>query len=197
MRHLRFAIFYLLFAILDELRANSPPESWNLTMPIAPNLSKPRQTIGFRTAILQLVLGALLFSVGTIAIVGYINSERTLEEIRQKHFGLVSLTLSREVSRILEPAERILPELKNFTDRRSEEHTSELQSPDHLVCRLLLEKKKTAPQTANNGSLTRPLADIPTTIVIRQRNCRRTRRITRRRHKPTATRQRGETRRTR
>src|SRR5258708_30864679 len=27
---------------------------------------------------------------------------------------------------------------------RSEEHTSELQSPDHLVCRLLLEKKKSA-----------------------------------------------------
>src|SRR5438876_5650547 len=27
-------------------------------------------------------------------------------------------------------------------DRRSEEHTSELQSPVHLVCRLLLEKKK-------------------------------------------------------
>src|SRR5258708_10410205 len=28
------------------------------------------------------------------------------------------------------------------SDVRSEEHTSELQSPDHLVCRLLLEKKK-------------------------------------------------------
>src|SRR5689334_23874864 len=28
------------------------------------------------------------------------------------------------------------------TDRRSEEHTSELQSQFHLVCRLLLEKKK-------------------------------------------------------
>src|SRR5258708_24539956 len=28
------------------------------------------------------------------------------------------------------------------TSQRSEEHTSELQSPDHLVCRLLLEKKK-------------------------------------------------------
>src|SRR5258708_39022948 len=28
------------------------------------------------------------------------------------------------------------------TQARSEEHTSELQSPDHLVCRLLLEKKK-------------------------------------------------------
>src|SRR5258708_31330768 len=28
---------------------------------------------------------------------------------------------------------------------RSEEHTSELQSPDHLVCRLLLEKKNETP----------------------------------------------------
>src|SRR5258708_19804031 len=28
--------------------------------------------------------------------------------------------------------------------KRSEEHTSELQSPDHLVCRLLLEKNTTA-----------------------------------------------------
>src|SRR5258708_28694217 len=33
--------------------------------------------------------------------------------------------------------------LKRGADlKRSEEHTSELQSPDHLVCRLLLEKKK-------------------------------------------------------
>src|SRR5258708_30233719 len=29
--------------------------------------------------------------------------------------------------------------------KRSEEHTSELQSPDHLVCRLLLEKKNHDP----------------------------------------------------
>src|SRR5258708_22624952 len=32
--------------------------------------------------------------------------------------------------------------LRGAGPRRSEEHTSELQSPDHLVCRLLLEKKK-------------------------------------------------------
>src|SRR5258708_4737819 len=30
---------------------------------------------------------------------------------------------------------------RTFVAARSEEHTSELQSPDHLVCRLLLEKK--------------------------------------------------------
>src|SRR5258708_14494159 len=33
---------------------------------------------------------------------------------------------------------------------RSEEHTSELQSPDHLVCRLLLEKKKNTVHTVIN-----------------------------------------------
>src|SRR5207244_8949491 len=35
---------------------------------------------------------------------------------------------------------------------RSEEHTSELQSPDHLVCRLLLEKKTTDKQQQHPSS---------------------------------------------
>src|SRR5258708_27680631 len=38
-------------------------------------------------------------------------------------------------------ATRVEPQCRARRDR-SEEHTSELQSPDHLVCRLLLEKKK-------------------------------------------------------
>src|SRR5438552_9841261 len=37
---------------------------------------------------------------------------------------------------------------------RSEEHTSELQSPDHLVCRLLLEKKKTKQNTQSTARST-------------------------------------------
>src|SRR5205085_3310805 len=41
------------------------------------------------------------------------------------------------------PFLRTLPRQKNFGDVRSEEHTSELQSQSNLVCRLLLEKKKT------------------------------------------------------
>src|SRR5258708_8378933 len=36
----------------------------------------------------------------------------------------------------------IPPRPQSTRQTRSEEHTSELQSPDHLVCRLLLEKKK-------------------------------------------------------
>src|SRR5438552_13216508 len=36
--------------------------------------------------------------------------------------------------------------------KRSEEHTSELQSPDHLVCRLLLEKKNRHIGTSSRSS---------------------------------------------
>src|SRR2546426_5747719 len=40
----------------------------------------------------------------------------------------------------------LVPPLKvNVKNKRSEEHTSELQSPCNLVCRLLLEKKKSKP----------------------------------------------------
>src|SRR3989442_10955632 len=41
---------------------------------------------------------------------------------------------------MLDAFEEMIPKLRY---RRSEEHTSELQSRPHLVCRLLLEKKKT------------------------------------------------------
>src|SRR5258708_14966643 len=48
--------------------------------------------------------------------------------------------------------------------RRSEEHTSELQSPDHLVCRLLLEKKKKRKtetiQHIYNGVVTITLCEV-------------------------------------
>src|SRR5258708_14245540 len=51
--------------------------------------------------------------------------------------GLRQLSALR-LEQALELGQRGLPVLL----RRSEEHTSELQSPDHLVCRLLLDKKK-------------------------------------------------------
>src|SRR5690348_18103393 len=42
--------------------------------------------------------------------------------------------------------------LHSRSPRRSEEHTSELQSPVHLVCRLLLEKKKNKKVAIRIGS---------------------------------------------
>src|SRR5438876_6777083 len=50
---------------------------------------------------------------------------------------------------------------KVATGTRSEEHTSELQSPVHLVCRLLLEKKNTAPPGAPYGHAARPRGGPP------------------------------------
>src|SRR5690348_18138266 len=45
--------------------------------------------------------------------------------------------------------------------RRSEEHTSELQSPVHLVCRLLLEKKK---KNKNTNTTIRTISVTTTTV---------------------------------
>src|SRR5690606_40376392 len=66
-------------------------------------------------------------------VLGYIQSKTeltrsTIEEILSK---------SNRIEDIL-----INPQL--FLDLRSEEHTSELQSRENLVCRLLLEKKNTS-----------------------------------------------------
>src|SRR5690348_18074458 len=51
-----------------------------------------------------------------------------------------------KVSR-LRGGSRGFPCIREIPSGRSEEHTSELQSPVHLVCRLLLEKKKKKTKT--------------------------------------------------
>src|SRR5256885_7428448 len=45
---------------------------------------------------------------------------------------------------------------------RSEEHTSELQSPCNLVCRLLLEKKKKPTKTSQSSNCSSPSSRSPT-----------------------------------
>src|SRR5258708_20124972 len=79
----------------------------------------------------------------------------------------IKCVVRRDVARCQDPAARqfhlrALDLGRNFHGcvrvqvARSEEHTSELQSPDHLVCRLLLEKKK-------NNSLHHPSTTPPHT----------------------------------
>src|SRR5690348_17490286 len=61
---------------------------------------------------------------------------------RSTLFPYTTLFRSDESTPIqLQFLKRLRGEIK-FPNARSEEHTSELQSPVHLVCRLLLEKKK-------------------------------------------------------
>src|SRR3712207_7842630 len=63
-------------------------------------------------------------------------SDAVREELPASVASKVEMTVSRPNA----PAE-------SLTLARSEEHTSELQSRQYLVCRLLLEKKKTQSQT--------------------------------------------------
>src|SRR3712207_7484373 len=63
----------------------------------------------------------------------------------QLHQGLVALIRAVEMTVFVEDAQRALNDasaaLSASQQSRSEEHTSELQSRQYLVCRLLLEKK--------------------------------------------------------
>src|SRR5258708_29476375 len=52
----------------------------------------------------------------------------------------ISIVIRKAMMKIMKPLTK--RGKRNKIIIRSEEHTSELQSPDHLVCRLLLEKKK-------------------------------------------------------
>src|SRR5258708_23787994 len=60
---------------------------------------------------------------------------------------LVALATSTYIN----PAALMMKGCIVWSPPRSEEHTSELQSPDHLVCRLLLEKKKYERKKCNCG----------------------------------------------
>src|SRR2546430_7077034 len=65
--------------------------------------------------------------------------DRAHRRPRGRHRRADCLPLDRAVPRV---HRRFTPELMFARTRRSEEHTSELQSQSNLVCRLLLEKKK-------------------------------------------------------
>src|SRR5258708_12890390 len=55
---------------------------------------------------------------------------------------------TKSIEKLLQITKDELLSVHGIGEKRSEEHTSELQSPDHLVCRLLLEKKNNNhPQT--------------------------------------------------
>src|SRR5690606_41070611 len=53
-------------------------------------------------------------------------------------------SIGAEINKFVEKLAKLYPQIEiiRMDERRSEEHTSELQSRENLVCRLLLEKKK-------------------------------------------------------
>src|SRR3712207_8074926 len=67
------------------------------------------------------------------------SDERCLREDLDAYLRAVIQRHGAEAALLLYPDE---PDVQRLYDDRSEEHTSELQSRQYLVCRLLLEKKK-------------------------------------------------------
>src|SRR5947208_11227930 len=80
---------------------------------------------------LRLVLLRLIFLIPRMLLINRILARRPPHANGDLHLRLVDVVV---IAKSLESLGQHL--------HRSEEHTSELQSPDHLVCRLLLEKKK-------------------------------------------------------
>src|SRR5947208_11580679 len=59
--------------------------------------------------------------------------------IRDEQIDIYDIPIARIAEQFLARISSLkLDEAADYLEMRSEEHTSELQSPDHLVCRLLL-----------------------------------------------------------
>src|SRR5258708_4695230 len=80
----------------------------------------PRSTLFPYTTLFRSTVEATLATIGVIA------GDGVGPEVVREALAVLAAAASRD----------------DFRYTRSEEHTSELQSPDHLVCRLLLEQKK-------------------------------------------------------
>ena len=107
-------------------------------------------------AIAHVINNPVNFIHGNLGILEeYVNSFLELIDeydriVDSKPPELEELIEDLEIEFLTEDTQSIVRSMKLGTQRirdivssmRSEEHTSELQSPDHLVCRLLLEKKK-------------------------------------------------------
>src|SRR5256884_4044887 len=82
-----------------------------------------------------------------ILVHGVVHSHYSREDRTAETYALVSLYESgyadqNDLARLFGYSTRTLRRFQERLHSRSEEHTSELQSRLHLVCRLLLEKKK-------------------------------------------------------
>src|SRR5258708_17245563 len=124
---------YVAVSVLAALAGWSVAESWWLNL-----------------AALLVALGAAIVASGTL---GFVFERVIIRRVYGAHLRQILVTVGglivaeQLIVALWGPNPLPLPKPASFRGSiRSEEHTSELQSPDHLVCRLLLEKKKNEPR---------------------------------------------------
>src|SRR5690554_3681982 len=96
----------------------------------------PKKMIVIGGGVIGLELGSVYARLGT---------EVQVIEFADSIIPTMDKTMGKELTRVLKKLKikfSLSHKVQKVTNNRSEEHTSELQSRPHLVCRLLLEKKK-------------------------------------------------------
>src|SRR5256886_3880685 len=120
------------------------------------------------------------YADGKLVYAGRAGSGFTGQMLKDVGDQPVALETPRPPFEGLVPAEKeshwVKPELvAEVRYKRSEEHTSELQSQSNLVCRLLLEKKKTATQsqtvTAMRHKMPPAHSTLPYLLIISSTSC--------------------------
>src|SRR2546427_7498310 len=87
------------------------------------------------------VVGITDYAQGELGDVVYVDLPKVGTAYgRMDVFGTIEAV--KAVSELFAPISGAVIEVNTALDKRSEEHTSELQSQSNIVCRLLLEKKK-------------------------------------------------------
>src|SRR5947208_10146764 len=92
----------------------------------------------------EIIESCTILTIGPNALVADLHDRMPVIVTRDKYDVWLDPDVNdfNTIRDILKPYDANLMRRYPVSRKRSEEHTSELQSPDHLVCRLLLEKKK-------------------------------------------------------
>src|SRR5437762_6114437 len=137
--HLRFVIFFLVAVLFTSALFAQDKTQPTVDELVAKNIEAKGGATTLQNLQSLRAAGKLLVQQGQIEL-GYLQTKKRPDEVRTEA-SLQSMTQIQAYDG--KEGWRVSP----FFGRkdRSEEHTSELQSPMYLVCRLLLEKKNTKP----------------------------------------------------
>lgn len=82
-----------------------------------PNPTSTKRRHTFRAALLLLVLGSLVLTVGTVGLVAFYNSLQTMDQLRYRQYSIMMEVMTREVTGLLGQAPPLLQSQKALAER--------------------------------------------------------------------------------